>query len=140
MHTPCPFINQNGSCSLPTCFQETCESSSATSSVSLFMDTRLDNGVFKVHIPKQSRVLYVPPVATLLDSFQQPMRCHVVSSWWWSEKHTLFIQVYMQKCSPTCAITKWKMIDFPLTCVDDGGDYQIHTLRCQFEKTKRKTE
>lgn len=139
-HTPCPFILPNGTCSLPTCFEE----SSTSSSMSFFVDINQENGVFKVKMPNQSLVLYVPPVLVLLDAFHRATHCHVVASWWWSEQNTLFIQVHIshptRPCSQNGHAKNWQVDHFPLTCVGKDGRYLIHTLHGALEKKKRKTE
>lgn len=140
-HAPCPFIHPNGSCSLPLCFDGIADASDT----SLFVDMQHENGVFRVKIPSHRRVLYVPPVVQLLDDDDVPaLHCHVVASWWWSGQCTLFIQVYITKLSVQCAHTRpttmWRIVDFPLTCVDDGCSYHIHVVKGPMAKTKRKTE
>ncbi len=150
VHAQCEFINPNGSCSLPVCFVDKCMSESTAipksvsdsdvfPSVSLFTDILHEHGVFKAHMPLQSIVLYVPPVAILHDKHHSVIG-QVVSSWWWSEQHTLFIQVYMGKYAQTSPMTKLTIQDFPITCINNGGQYQICTLQCNLEKTKNKTE
>ena len=142
-HSSCPFINPNGSCTLPTCFEGRCDSSTP-SAMSLFVDMQHESGVFKVQMPKPSMVLYVPPVLVLLDSCNRTTNCHVVASWWWSERRTLFIQVYMGKETLQRGrlelVTKWQVDDFPLTCVGNDGRYLVNTIRGALVKTKRKTE
>jgi hypothetical protein len=138
----CPFLQPNGSCLLPVHFAERCDASTVSSSTAFYTDVHPESGVFKVHLPTQAMVLYVPPIVVLLDTYQQSTHGHVVASWWWSAEHTLFIQVYL-RCSPsvhTRPITTWTIVDFPITCIDHGGRYQIHTLRGRLEKTKRKTD
>ena len=135
MHVQCPFVDPSGACLLPQCFQ------APSTPLAFCTDVQHVHGVFKLHLPTASLVLYVPPVATLRTA-DRTVFCHVVASWWWLARHTLFIQVYMSEHDNDAmrVAATLHLVAFPLTCVDHAGNYHIHPMCGSMVKTKHKTE